>query len=215
MTRASATEEKHRVFLAFPVNAAASGEARIATAQERLKMMGFKGKWSTPSQVHLTLLFLGDRDSGELRTINRISQDVAARHSPFSLSSSAIGAFSKRPRLLFLELHTAPEEAFKELAEDLRSSLGKEIYLEPRVLKQQPHAHATLVRFRRPSDSQPLKSMQAEKDSGSPSWRWPDLSDAVPDLRLECSDFRLYQSTLTPRGAIYNELARFPIGAED
>lgn len=103
--------------------------------------------WTRPQGLHLTLAFLGARETGALPAVEACAASVAARHDPLDLRTAALGAFpgTKAARVFWLGL--APAPTLDALAADLREALttaGETFDARPF------RPHLTLARFRQP-----------------------------------------------------------------
>ncbi len=93
--------KKHRIFIAinFPDKA-------------KKKLQGFQDlwsslpvKWTKKYNLHLTLLFIGDVDDGEIYEICKIAKKTAAKYEPFLIKFNKIllGPPGKQPRMFWVE----------------------------------------------------------------------------------------------------------------
>ncbi|EGB15062.1 2'-5' RNA ligase [Pseudodesulfovibrio mercurii] len=148
--------------------------------------------WSRPDTWHLTLKFLGETEEARIPAIR---EALAAIHFPaFPVQAGGTGAFpdAKRPKVLWLGLVQGGEQTatLARSIEDALTAIGI-----PRE-KKPFRPHLTLGRIRKPApgDWQPILDAAAAQE-------WPPFT--VPH-------FTLWQSVLTPEGAIHTPLAAFP-----
>lgn len=175
-----------RLFIAAPISIEVEKElARIISG---LKNFSGPVKWVAPSNIHLTLKFLGDTDEKLVPQLKNIMDEIASNHSSVSSGLSGLGAFPdyRRPRVFWAGLERGAEE-LSRIAGEIEQAvhvLGFE--KENRPFK----AHLTLGRVKFPQG--------LEK-----------LCDAIKGFKVEPKQFVfdriiLFKSTLTPRGSIYD-----------
>ena len=159
---------------------------------KRLKPLA-KLSWSRVENLHITIKFIGEWPEERLDEMKRA---LAATPAPFpvEIAVRGLGWFpnERRPRVFWAGLE-APL-GLAELAgkvEDAMGSLGF-----PR--ETQPFTpHLTLARFKTPRRQPELRALvgrEAHRSLG----------------RFEVSEFFLYESKLSPRGAEYRKVARVP-----
>lgn len=145
--------------------------------------------WVGRDNFHLTLKFLGDVDSDRLGAIVSALGGAAAGYPSFELRVGGLGAFPSptRPRVLWVGLDEGATEAMR-LAERVDHALaGLGFASETRAFSP----HVTLGRVREPR-------------------RQPGLAEVLRGGafgRQRVDRLCLMQSTLSPRGARYDELA--------
>ncbi len=151
------------------------------------------GRLPPRPSLHVTLVFLGYQYERDVERIASVCFDAPA--GPFRLQPSGlIGVPPRRPRLYALSLD---EEggALAAWQGELSERLRAERLYEPE--KRPFWAHVTLVRGKR--------------DKGLP--RLDEPPALPPELRASFVPPRatLYRSTLTPRGAVYDPLAKMEL----
>lgn len=177
-----------RLFIATPISSEIEKElSRIISA---LKSVGGPVKWVAPTNIHLTLKFLGETDKKLVPEINGIIDEIAAKHSAISSGLANLGAFPNyhRPRVFWVGLERGTEE-LSEVAFELDRALHNLGFAEEnRPFK----GHLTLGRVKFPNGleklSETIKSFNVEKK--------PLIFDKLI----------LFKSNLTPRGSIYEIL---------
>jgi len=148
--------------------------------------------WSKPDTWHLTLKFLGETDEARIPAIKAAL--AAVDFTAFPLRAGGAGAFpdARRPKVLWLGLAEGGEQA-ASLAQSIEDALAA-INI-PRE-KKPFRPHLTLGRVRKPAPGD-----------------WTPVLDAAaahPWPPFPVTHFTLWQSTLTPEGAIHTPLAEFP-----
>ena len=201
-----------RSFIAIPVPREAKDY--IATAQQFLKKHGVKAKWTRPESSHLTLLFLGDQKQADL---DRFCDALAPRMAsidPFDLELDQLDTFGRTPRVLFLGWRESRPEAFAELSETVsNTAVDIELPLREPPGRKKPVPHLTLARFKTRGDAKSLYKI-GDRDRDSHQWDWEIRLPAPPKPARSFAVDRvtLYQSTLTPHGAIYDVIRELPLG---
>jgi RNA 2',3'-cyclic 3'-phosphodiesterase len=148
-----------------------------------------------PESLHVTLVFLGYQYERDIERIASICFDQNPPAGPFELRPVALEAVPpRRPRLYALALEDAGGALGAWQAQLSTALHGARLY-EPE--KRPFWAHVTLARGKR---DRPLPRLDGPV--GVP-----------PELRrpFAAQHATLYRSTLTPRGAIYDPLARLDL----
>ena len=153
-------------------------------------------RWLRQGNFHLTLSFLGEVDVSRVPEISTAARDVAARHSPFSVSITGAGVFPDWRKLRVVWFGLKDAGALVELGTDIgamSAALG---------FPQRPfRAHLTIGRTTGPlSAEQKVNLSKALASSKEASYQF-DVSRVL-----------LMRSTLSPAGSEYSELASFPLG---
>jgi len=163
-----------------------------------LRTHGGSIKWVKPSSIHVTLRFLGDSPETIVPQLSELIDDVTDERSAVTTSLSKLGAFPnlRRPRVFWVGLGDGVEP-LGEMAQLLEHGV-RELGFEPDNKKFKPHL--TLGRVRRGGGI-------------------GDVPRAVESYRVDPTPvtfdvIRLYQSTLTPAGPIYNCLHESKLGGE-
>jgi 2'-5' RNA ligase len=183
----SAADGRKRVFLAcFPE---ASARAALVRWQRRVlarcRARGLRPV--APAALHVTLLFLGDRDAAEVEGLLAATRVVPAAAPPFLVGLGALRLLpsTRRPRVLAAELDSGGAlEALAAAARTAASAVG--IDVDPRPFLP----HLTLARLR----------------PGSAS-----LEAVPPPGPLAFGHVGLYESLLAASGARYRALWRAPL----
>ena len=150
-------------------------------------------KWTRPEGIHLTLKFLGEIS---VQQVTKVTEALAGLGSfePFVLEVKGFGFFpdSRRPRVLWVGVDASP--ALGQLAHRVETALnGLGFAAEGRTFSP----HLTLARF---NVSRPRPELVA-------------LLEPKKGLilgRFKVSEFFLFESRLSPSGAQYQKVARFP-----
>ena len=163
----------------------------IRTAQEGLRSRGFNVKWVRPENIHLTLKFLGDIHTADLKKVGDAIAESVKVHAPVSLSAKGIGVFPgiKSARVIWVGLAGQHKELL-ELQNRVENELaGIGFPMEKRPFK----GHLTLGRAKQKIE--PRRLMEAIEEFGGFESK-PFVADAVV----------LFKSELKPTGAVYTKL---------
>ena len=167
---------------------------RIGQMQAQLRSQGVVARWVKPSNIHLTLKFLGETDPDQAGAIRDAMQVAVGGQAPLELALGPLGGFPNlsRPRILWQAL-AQDTDRLQGIQQRLETQLSQCGFLAER----RPYrAHLTIGRIRRPK-------------------RWhPKATAAVEQFQvLRPQPFTMdtliwYQSRLLPGGAEYTALAR-------
>ena len=149
-------------------------------------------RWVPMEQIHLTLDFLGEVDDAASKLL--ADELVAIRAPEFFLRFSGTGCFPNRnrPRVLWVGLE--PEPLLISLASQVRkAALACTIPQEERPF----FPHITLARLKFPAN----RDVDAFLDQS----RQPEIPPII------VGEFILFQSLLTPQGAIHTPIRGFPL----
>jgi len=147
----------------------------------------------------LTLKFLGETDDGLVPDLKAGLEEVAREYAPFSLAIEGAGAFPnlKRPRVFWVGV-AGDTDVIAALAKDIDSvCAGLGFPREKRAYSP----HLTVARVKDNKNLTEITKLIGELEE--------DGFSAAP---FEASSFSLIKSTLTPRGAVYEDIARFGLG---
>ncbi len=183
-----------RAFLA--IEPPESVRQAMETLQSRMKYsLSGAISWVRPTGIHLTLKFFGNIAETDVSRISAAVGPVASRFGPLNLEVRHLGLFpdSRRPRVLWLGLE-GDLGALKTLQQEVDQELMR--YGFPR--EDRPfRAHLTLARIKSPRG---LSGLDRVMNKG----------EAYEAGRFRAEGLTLFQSSLTPQGAIYSELAAYP-----
>lgn len=180
-----------RLFVALDLTDAI--RAALRDLLQRLERARADVRWVRPEGIHLTLKFIGEVDPEKILPIKQGLVHVSSP-SPVGLAVRGLGYFpnERRPRVLWVG--TKATENITDLAAQV------EAVLEPLGIARENRAyvpHLTLGRF---------------KSAGSLDRLQEEIA-ALPATefgQLETGEFFLFQSRLSPKGAEYTKLERFP-----
>ena len=190
-------EDKLRLFIAIELPSNIIDGLR--NVQEELKDKSNKSSWAKPENIHLTLKFLGDTETGKIDSMVNILEGIAGRSFSFEISVKGVGTFpaAGNPRVIWVGIEENKDmlQLYNNIEEGL-AALGFE--KERRDFKP----HLTLGRIKFLNDRAGLKR-RLEKVAGL------NLG------RVAVAGFALFKSTLTPEGAIHTRLKEYTLQTTD
>ena len=167
-------------------------DLKMALGRLRMDIPG--AHWVSMEQIHLTLAFLGEVEE---TTIEKLTGKLARIHAPgFKLCLSGTGCFPNRRRPHVLWVGLAPEPRLNDLVASVRSAvLACGILQEERPFSP----HITLARIK----LSPSRDFDAFLDQHQ--------KQKLPQFSVR--EFTLFQSRLTPQGAVHIPVRNFPLAA--
>ena len=180
-----------RVFVAIDLPEA----VRVALHQQQatFRAVSPDGRWTRPEGIHLTLKFLGEiSDQQVTQAINALKE--LRPFETFSTEVKGFGFFpdTRRPRVFWAGVATPPNLVM--LTEQVAHAMEKLGFAR----EDRPFTpHLTLARFKVP---RPQPALQSHLERlGEPSLG-----------SFKVSEFFLFESKLSPQGAEYRKVTRFP-----
>lgn len=183
-----------RLFVAFEVPEPV--RARIARRVEAVRSELPPARWVRSEAVHLTLVFLGEREAAAVAALDRGLTPVFRRHPPLELRPTVAGAFppGRPPRVLWLGLES--EDGLRELQRDVARTASGVFGEEP---ESRPfHPHLTLAR---PGSRWPRKALE----------RWLGAFRPGEVETFRARHGTLMESRLTASGPRYLPLSEYPL----
>ncbi|MEK6534878.1 MAG: RNA 2',3'-cyclic phosphodiesterase [Thermodesulfobacteriota bacterium] len=173
----------------------------IERIQDRLRKL-IRGdlRWVRPEGIHLTLKFFGDVSENAVVNISVVAGQAAAAVGSFELAIGGTGVFPdpSRPRVVWLGMN-GEVARLVTFQQGLERAL-REIGFPPEERPFRPHL--TLGRIKSPKGLTGLaEALEKEK--------------TVTAGRFTASGLSLFQSELTPRGAVYTRLAGYPFAGQE
>ncbi|HVG21910.1 MAG TPA: RNA 2',3'-cyclic phosphodiesterase [Blastocatellia bacterium] len=170
-------------------------KARIRSLQDGLRRADAQVSWVKPSNVHLTIKFLGDVPAAKVETVRLAVERAASPIRGFEIEVGGAGCFPspRSPRVLWVGLAGIPE-SLKQLHAAIEDELAREGF--PRESKRFS-PHLTIGRIRGPKGA----SRVAE-----------DLIAAgfEPET-FRAREVVVMRSDLNPEGSVYTPQAIIPL----
>lgn len=165
--------------------------SRINKLQQTLRQMEALVSWTRPSNIHLTLKFLGGVEASSINRTTKALERAANGIRPFEVEVSGGGCFPspRSPRVLWVGISNVPEQ-LRQLYTNIEDELAGEGF--PRE-KRRFSPHLTIGRIREPRNS-------------------ARLAEALIAIGFETEAFPakeviLMRSDLKPTGSIYTPQA--------
>jgi 2'-5' RNA ligase len=156
-------------------------------------MEGVKGaRWQDDDQLHLTLRFIGEVDRHQADDIAAVLRTI--RHPSFAIGLSGIGSFDRRGQPVTLWAGVSPHEPIKSLHKKVDQALQR-AGVEPDHRAYMPHI--TLARLNR---------------TVGPIAPLLESAGGLASAPFAVDSFCLYESDLSPQGAIYSIVERYRLG---
>jgi len=188
-----------RLFIALPLTS--SVEKSLAVIINKLKSIGGKVKWVDSEQIHITVRFLGETEKEQVSYIKEILDRVSSKYDSYNLSIDRLGGFPNlnKPRVIWAGFNDDDQISImarmvKEVEYDIRK-LG----FEPDEKRFRPHL--TLGRVKAPNGLEELLDTIR--------------SFQMKPIPVKLDKLRLYKSTLTPQGPIYECLYEVMLGKQE
>ena len=185
-----------RTFVAIQLN----DECRSAAASvlEKLRAAVQGVAWVRPESLHITVKFLGEIEERSLDDAISALNEAASGAKPFRMLCAKVSGFPPRGPLRVIHVGIEePTGALSELARRVDEAMATVLGVRPET--RPFHAHITIGRVKRPRECMPLPEIV--RMAGEP---------ARAAMRVE--SVALMRSELTPRGAVYDALARAALG---
>ncbi len=167
--------------------------AALAEAQQGFHSACREARWTRSEGIHLTLKFLGEISDAQTKQVVEALGRISP-FEPFSVEVNGFGFFpqAQRPRVFWAGVVAPP--ALQELAARVESHMEKNVFVrEDRAFSP----HLTLARFPVPRPQPALEAAVAARATASLG-------------RFAASEFFLFESKLSPQGAQYRKVMRFP-----
>ena len=168
-------------------------QAALARQQAAFRPVCPEARWTRPQGTHLTLKFLGE--IGEEK-VGQVTEALSAfpAFPPFAVEVKGFGFFpnARHPSVFWAGIVAPPDLA--ELARRVEDATERLGFARER---RDFNPHLTLARFKVPRPQPELRALVEQQADASLG-------------RFEASEFFLFESKLSPHGAEYRKVARFP-----
>lgn len=155
-------------------------------------MGGVSGaRWQSHDQLHLTIRFIGEVDR---HLAGDVLAALGAVHQPrFEIALNGIGTFERRGQPDAIWAGVAPQEPLRALHKKVDQALAR-VGVAPDERAYLPHI--TLARLKR---------------GAGPVGNLLEQAGGVVSAPFPIDHFALFESSLTPEGAVYTIVERFPL----
>ena len=197
-----------RLFLAIPINTKDNGFAPLVNDLRRRLSHEKMINWVKPTNIHLTLKFIGETPPQDEPKIIEAVSKVLENQKSFTIDFNRTGIFGARyaPRVLWLGMQQTPDELLK-LEEAVLTAFDGIGYLRDRqnfdgigYLRDRQNfvPHLTLGRIKDLCEKQYFqKVVQAIEQKSY--------------IHQEVNEIILFQSILRPEGAVYKVVKRWSL----
>jgi RNA 2',3'-cyclic 3'-phosphodiesterase len=175
---------------------------RIAEFRDAMRALAPDVRWVGPETFHITLQFLGE--TGKLDEIRAALPEVKGASVPLSFRGTGFFPNPKSPRVFWVGIES--DERLQYLANDISAAL-KPLGFDADAGPYKPHL--TLARA---GSGRPRLVRSEQSAPGLLAVRYKLESLAPRDFgTMTAREFCLYESKLSPKGARYTKLARYPL----
>ncbi|MFC1753088.1 RNA 2',3'-cyclic phosphodiesterase [Thermoproteota archaeon] len=164
--------------------------AHLKELQQGLKELVGEKQFKFVDDAHLTLLFLGEIEEEKIDSIKEALGNI--EFNKFELSLTDLGVFPSEDYVKVVWLGVDQDKELMDLQKEMKANLS---FLELRN-DREFHPHLTMARVKYLDDDDKKNISEFLKQRPKP-------------LKSDVSSFRLYKSTLTKEGPIYEILAEF------
>jgi len=150
-------------------------------------------KWTETSNVHITLVFLGDTDEQRIKEIDQILKGICTGYGEFEVILKGAGVFRniRDPKVIWAGISYS-----KEMSDLNRAITAKLIAAGTHLEERSFNPHLTLGRIKRINDTS-LLSVLLENY----------INKEIQRIRVK--EIILFESILRPEGPIYNPLGMY------
>ena len=177
---------------------------RVRAYVDGLKSRGVQAKWTNPDGWHITLKFIGNTNrDAEIRNILR---SISA--SPFQVNFRGVGFFTPRqPRIFYAGIEAPP--ALPELAAKIDRAL-----VACGVVKEEKKYSPHLTLARTGSGNPHMTKGDRSRPTMDALQKMVETSSHGQQIdfgTMTANEFILYLSELSPKGARYTALEKYPL----
>jgi 2'-5' RNA ligase len=170
---------------------------RIDSLQNTLRQIDAQVSWTKPSNIHLTLKFLGGVAPTRIERVAKAVERAASGIHHFEIEVSGAGCFPspRSPRVLWIGLPHAPEQ-LRQLYANIEEELAAEGF--PRE-KRNFSPHLTIGRIRNPKSSAAVAEAL--------------MGEGFAPERFKATEVIVMRSQLKPTGSIYTPQATIKLAS--
>jgi 2'-5' RNA ligase len=187
----SNSEKKDTVRTFICIEIPDSIKGRIDQLQNTLKAIDAQVSWTKPSNIHLTLKFLGAVEAARIPRVAKAVERAAAGINQFEIEVSGTGCFPspRSPRVLWIGFSELPEP-LQQLYANLEDELAREGFDRE---KRKFSPHLTIGRLRGPKNAARLPEALIETGFQAETFK--------------ANEVIVMRSDLNPSGSIYTPQA--------
>jgi 2'-5' RNA ligase len=170
-------------------------QSRIDKLQESLRHTDAQVSWTKPSNIHLTLKFLGGVEVSRIEPVGKAIERAAEGIGPFEVEVGGAGCFPspRSPRVLWVGVSDVPEQ-LRRLYTNIEDELARQGF--PRETRKFS-PHLTIGRIRTPHNA-------AQVAEGL-------IASGFDSERFVATEAVLMRSDLRPTGSIYTPQTVIPL----
>ena len=163
----------------------------LSRLQKDITDSNAKMKLVEHENLHLTLKFFGELDDYRVNKIKETLKKI--KFNKFRATLGVMGVFPSADFIRVVWVGIEPSDKVKELHQEIDNLLGKEKFSKDKAFE----SHVTLARVKFVKNKQELINKLKETK--------------IKPHGLEISSFVLKKSTLTEKGPVYEDIARFDL----
>jgi 2'-5' RNA ligase len=200
-----------RLFVAIDIEDAI--RERISRFVEGVRGFAPDARWINPESFHITLKFLGEMPEDRLADIKQTLAQVRAQATTISFRGTGFFPTPKSARVFWVGIE--PDEHLPALAATVDDALQQLPNLGLKRERNPYRPHLTLARA--PGQSRRRASGGSRQKADSPASAFKRLQEKLASMAsldfgtMTAREYFLYQSKLSPSGARYTKLERFPL----
>ncbi|MFB3813462.1 MAG: RNA 2',3'-cyclic phosphodiesterase [Terriglobales bacterium] len=201
-----------RLFVA--VDIAPEIRERIARFMEGMREFAPDARWVKLDSFHITLKFIGEKSAEEMDAIQRALADIQSGPATVSFRGTGFFPNPRSARVFWVGIEADPNLA--ALADKVDKALAR------LRIPREDHEftpHLTLARGGDPRHPRGGSGRPQARPGDQPSARFARVQQKLANLAppdfgaMTADEFFLYESKLSPAGAHYTKIARFPLVA--
>ncbi len=191
---------KIRAFIAIPLPATLQEQIQRETHSLRSRLNRGLVRWVAPENIHLTLQFLGDTPAEKLEMLVELLMKEVAEITSFEISVKKLAVFPNisRPSVIWVGVENSRKlSTVQKCVQAAASQIGS-------VPEKRPFsAHLTLGRVTRKGYGSKPRGQIRKAIEESPDY---DFGSVL------VNSVHIFQSELTPKGAVYRSLFKVKLG---
>jgi 2'-5' RNA ligase len=192
-----------RLFVALDIDAEI--RERIATFLDGVRGFAPDVRWARPQSLHITLKFIGEMADARLNEVNTVLGQIRSEATAIRFRGTGFFPTPRAARVFWIGVEA--DARLSALAGAVESNL-ETLGVEREQREFSPHLTLARTGSGRPS--------RGREDRRNPAFRQlQEKLEALPPAdfgAMTPREFFLYQSKLSPKGAVYTKLAAFPLG---